>query len=75
MVVATVVTPCAVSVVGSIMFFNFGLIQSFIFPQIGLAAGIAVAMRPVLRHCKQGKKKPLSQKQLQEKAPDESIIT
>ena len=61
-VVATVVTPCVVSVGGSIMFFNLGLIQSFIFPQIGLLAGIAVAMRPVLRHCKQGEKKRLSQK-------------
>lgn len=74
-VVTTVVTPCAVSVVGSIMFFNFGLIQSFIFPQIGLLAGIAVAMRPVLGHCKQNGKKRLSQKQLQEKDPGDSIIS
>jgi len=56
-VVATVVTPSLVSVGGSIMFFNLGLIQSFIFPQIGLLAGIAVAMRPVLGHCKRGEKK------------------
>lgn len=48
-VVATVITPCVISVGGSIMFFNLGLIQSFIFPQIGLLAGIAVAMRPVLK--------------------------
>jgi Cu2+-exporting ATPase len=52
-VVATVVTPCVVSVGGSIIFFNLGLIQSFIFPQIGLLAGIAMAMRPVIKHCKQ----------------------
>jgi hypothetical protein len=44
-VVATVVTPSVISVGGSIIFFNLGLIQSFIFPQIGLLAGIAVAMR------------------------------
>lgn len=56
-VVATVVTPSVISVGGSIMFFNFGLIQSFIFPQIGLMAGIAVAMRPVLGRCKRGEKK------------------
>ncbi len=60
-VVATVVTPSMISIGGSIIFFNFGLIQSFIFPQIGLLAGIAVAMRPVLGHCKQDKKKRLSQ--------------
>jgi len=52
-VVVTVVTPSVISVGGSIMFFNLGLIQSFIFPQIGLLAGIAVAMRPVIKHCKQ----------------------
>lgn len=74
-VVTTVVTPCAVSVVGSIMFFNFGLIQSFIFPQIGLLAGIAVAMRPVLGHCKRNGEKRLSQKQLQKKDPGDSIIS
>lgn len=51
-VVATVVTPSIVSVGGSILFFNLGLIQSFIFPQIGLLAGIAVAMRPAIKHCK-----------------------
>jgi len=56
-VVTTVVTPCVVSVGGSILFFNFGLIQSFIFPQIGLLAGIAVAMRPVIKHCKSEPKK------------------
>jgi len=56
-VVTTVVTPCVVSVAGSILFFNFGLIQSFIFPQIGLLAGIAVAMRPVIKHCKSEPKK------------------
>jgi len=39
------------------MFFNFGLIQSFIFPQIGLLTGIAVAMRPILKRCKQDQKK------------------
>ena len=51
-VVLTVVTPSVISVGGSIMFFNFGLIQSFIFPQIGLLAGIAVAMRPVINRGK-----------------------
>jgi Cu2+-exporting ATPase len=51
-VVATVITPSLISVVGSIMFFNVGLIQSFIFPQIGLMAGIAVAMRPVRKKIK-----------------------
>jgi len=56
-VVTTVVTPCVVSVAGSILFFNFGLIQSFIFPQIGLLAGIAVAMRPVIKHSKNKSKK------------------
>ncbi len=56
-VVTTVITPCVISVGGSIMFFNFGLIQSFIFPQIGLLAGIAVAMRPVLKRCKEDQKK------------------
>jgi len=56
-VVTTVVTPCVVSVGGSILFFNFGLIQSFIFPQIGLLAGIAVAMRPVIKHSKNKSKK------------------
>lgn len=61
-VVATVIAPSVVSIGGSIMFFNFGLIQSFIFPQIGLLAGIAVAMRPVLGHCKRGEKKRPSQK-------------
>ncbi len=61
-VVATVITPSVVSVGGSILFFNLGLIQSFIFPQVGLLAGIAVAMRPVLGHCKRGEKKRLSQK-------------
>lgn len=55
-VVTTVITPCVISVGGSIMFFNLGLIQSFIFPQIGLLAGIAVAMRPVLKRGKQNKK-------------------
>lgn len=58
-VVATVVTPSVISVGGSILFFNLGLIQSFIFPQIGLLAGIAVAMRPVQAHCKRNEKKPL----------------
>lgn len=61
-VVTTVVTPCVISAGGSILFFNFGLIQSFIFPQIGLLAGIAVAMRPVLKHSKKDEKKQLSQK-------------
>ncbi len=61
-VVATVITPSVISVGGSIMFFNLGLIQSFIFPQIGLLAGIAVAMRPVQRHCKRGEKKQLPEK-------------
>lgn len=56
-VVATVITPSIISVGGSIMFFNFGLIQSFIFPQIGLLAGIAVAMRPALKRDKQERKK------------------
>lgn len=56
-VVATVITPCVISAGGSILFFNFGLIQSFIFPQIGLLAGIAVAMRPVVKHYKPGQKK------------------
>ena len=55
-VVTTVITPCVISVGGSIMFFNLGLIQSFIFPQIGLMAGIAVAMRPILKRCKQDQK-------------------
>lgn len=55
-IVTTVITPCVVSVGGSIMFFNLGLIQSFIFPQIGLLAGIAVAMRPVLKRNKQDQK-------------------
>lgn len=50
-VVATVISPSVVSVAGSILFFNLGLIQSFIFPQIGLLAGIAVATRPVRKHC------------------------
>lgn len=53
-IVTTVITPSVVSIGGSIIFFNYGLIQSIIFPQIGLLAGIAVAMRPVL---KQRKKK------------------
>jgi len=57
-VVTTVVTPCVISVGGSILFFNLGLIQSFIFPQIGLLAGIAVAMRPVLKQGKNEYKEP-----------------
>ena len=62
-VVVTVVTPSIISVGGSIIFFNLGLIQSFIFPQIGLLAGIAVAMRPVARRCQQGNKQvPLEKK-------------
>ena len=56
-VVATVITPSVISVGGSIIFFNLGLIQSFIFPQIGLLAGIAVAMRPAHKHCKSDQKK------------------
>lgn len=52
MVVATVVTPSVISVIGTIMFFNLGLIQSFIFPQIGLVAGIVVAMRPPRKRLK-----------------------
>ncbi len=61
-VVATVIVPCAISAGGSILFFNMGLIQSFIFPQIGLLAGIAVAMRPVLKHCKEDNKQLEQQK-------------
>lgn len=56
-VVTTVITPCVVSMGGSIMFFNLGLIQSFIFPQVGLLAGIAVAMRPVLKDRKDDHRK------------------
>jgi len=56
-VVTTVITPCVISAGGSIIFFNLGLVQSFIFPQIGLLTGIAVAMRPILKRCKQDQKK------------------
>lgn len=51
-VVVTVITPSVISIGGSIIFFNYGLIQSIIFPQIGLLAGIAVAMRPALKQSK-----------------------
>jgi len=56
-VVTTVITPCVISAGGSILFFNLGLIQSFIFPQVGLLAGIAVAMRPAIKRRKARKNK------------------
>lgn len=51
-VVLAVVTPSVVSVGGIMMFSSFGLLQSFIFPQIGLMAGIAIAMRPKIKNHK-----------------------
>jgi Cu2+-exporting ATPase len=48
-VVAAVVVPSLVSVGGAI-FLHIGLLQSFLLPQLGLIAGVAMAMRPRIKH-------------------------
>ncbi len=47
-VVAAVIIPSVVSASGA-LFLHFGLVQSLIFPQIGLLAGVATAMNPRIK--------------------------
>ncbi len=47
-IVMRVVTPSVVSAAGVIWFVHGGLLLSFIFPQIGLIAGVLSAMHPVI---------------------------
>jgi Cu2+-exporting ATPase len=58
-VVTAVIIPSVVSVGSIITLSSFSLIQSFIFPQIGLMAGITVAMHPAITRHKRHRK-PLS---------------
>lgn len=43
--VAAVVVPSFVAMGGAILFFHFTLLQSLILPQLGLIAGVAIALR------------------------------
>jgi Cu2+-exporting ATPase len=45
-IVTIVMIPSVISVGGALLFPHLALIQSFLFPQLGLMAGVAAAMRP-----------------------------
>lgn len=45
-IVAVVMVPSAISAGGALFFPHLALIQSFLFPQIGLMAGLSAAMHP-----------------------------
>lgn len=55
-VVTAVIVPSIVSVGSIMMFSSFSLLQSFIFPQIGLMAGMTIAMHPAIKRRKRPRK-------------------
>jgi cation transport ATPase len=63
-VVAAVIIPSVLTAGGAI-FLHFGLLQSFILPQFGLLAGVAMAMNPTIRHGKKSQKRLSNNKHVQ----------
>ncbi|SJM95054.1 heavy metal translocating P-type ATPase [Crenothrix polyspora] len=63
-VVAAVIIP-SVMTAGGAIFLHFGLLQSLILPQIGLLAGVAMAMNPAVRHSKKSQKRVSNTKNAQ----------